>query len=54
MPEHVPIDGAVVWVRRVYWSVPSLATWDLASATFTFAVGLIVPWYEVMKWKAQS
>lgn len=54
MPEAVPTDASVVWVRRVYWSVPSLATWDEAAQEFTFAGGLIVPWYEVMKWKEQT
>jgi hypothetical protein len=54
MPESVPADAAVVWVRRAYWSVPSLATWAEASQEFSFASGLILPWYECMKWKAQT
>jgi hypothetical protein len=53
MPESVPIDAAVVWVRRAYWSVPGLATWDDVAQTFTFTAGLVLPWYECMKWKAQ-
>lgn len=54
MPESAPIDAAEVWVRRAYWSVPSLATWAEAAQEFTFAGGLVIPWYAVMKWKVQT
>jgi hypothetical protein len=54
MPELVPADAAVVWVRRAYWSVPTLATWDETAQTMTFAGGLVLPWHAMMKWKAQT
>ena len=54
MPELVPADAAEVWVRRAYWSVPTLATWDETAQTMTFAGGLVLPWWAFMKWKSQT
>ena len=54
MPEYVPTNGQVVWVRRMWYSAPSLATWTLAAQTFTYASGLVLPWWAVGKWRAQA
>lgn len=51
MPVEVPNDGAVVWVRRWIGGAPFLATWSLSSQTFTHQSGLVLPWYEVWRWK---
>lgn len=52
LPGNVPADGVVVWVRRFWFAAPWLGTWSLAGQTFTSASGLVVPWYEVSRWRA--
>jgi len=53
MPGEVPVDEEVVWVRRFWYTPPWLATWSEAAATFTSSTGLVLPWYEVARWKHQ-
>jgi hypothetical protein len=54
LPVLAPADGLVVWVRRWLLGAPFLATWDLAAQTFTAANGLVMPWYDVWRWKHQT
>lgn len=53
MPDEVPDDEEVVWVRRWYGGAPWLATWYVGTSTFVHASGLVIPWYDVVKWKHQ-
>lgn len=46
-----PEDGEEVWVRRWLLGAPFLATWDLAAQTFTYKGLLVMPWYDVWRWK---
>lgn len=53
LPVEAPDDGAVVWVRRYWLGTPWLGTWSTSAATFTHSSGLVVPWYEVWRWRHQ-
>lgn len=54
LPDDLPDDEATVWIRRTYWfSNAFLATWDLETGTFTDNNDLVIPWYEVARWKPQ-
>lgn len=51
LPVEAPADGLEVWVRRWIVGAPFLATWDLAAQTFRYGGVLVMPWYDVFKWK---
>jgi hypothetical protein len=54
LPDKLPVDASTVWVRRTYWfSTPFLATWDLETGTFTDDNDLVIPWYEIARWREQ-
>lgn len=51
MPDTVPDDEQLVWVRRQYFGAPWLATYDAEAQTFTHDGGLTLPWYEISRWR---
>lgn len=55
MPQHIPDDEAVVWIRLRDWSgAPFLASYDASAQTFTSVVGgLVAPWHVVARWREQ-
>jgi len=55
VPEELPVDQSIVWVRINYWfGQPFLAKWDLASQSFISEdTDLIYPVWSVMRWKYQ-
>jgi hypothetical protein len=46
-----PVNGQLVWIRRLLLEVPTQATWTTVAQTFTTAAGLTLPWYMVSKWR---
>lgn len=54
LPDDLPTDGTTVWARRTYWfSTAFLAEWDLETGTFTDENNLVIPWYDIARWRAQ-
>jgi hypothetical protein len=70
MPKFLPADGSSVWIRRTSeFATPVLATWDLATLTFTAistytwnpgttswdpsSETLQMPWYAIARWRIQ-
>lgn len=51
MPEDVPVDAQVVWVRRFGTGAPFAATWRVATQEFECAGGLMMPWHYAWAWK---
>jgi hypothetical protein len=54
IPDYLPVDATVVWVRQDYWCTPFLATWHLGSGLFTRLDGLTVPWYACQRFRLQD
>ena len=54
LPGDVPADGATVWIRRVWFAAPFLATWDEVAQEFTTANGLTLSWAFVDTWRAED
>ena len=54
LPVTRPTDGTTVWIRRWIWVAPFQSTWDLTSQTFTHSSGLVIPWFEVWRWRHVS
>lgn len=52
LPLVLPVDGSEVWIRRLFWSAPFVATWSMAGQIFTHSSGMEIPWYMVAKWRA--
>jgi len=50
-PYNVPVDGSTVWVRRFLLDHPFQATWSLASQEFTEVSGLVLPWWQCIRWR---
>lgn len=46
-----PIDGASVWIRRLYDEVPVIAVYDATAQRFTTTGGLLIPAYLVSRWR---
>lgn len=55
IPENVPTDTEVVWVRLNYFSgIAILAEWDASNQQFTSVTNSIVyPAWIVGRWKSQ-
>lgn len=52
MPEHVPNNQQVVWVRRTWFSDPFQATWRTTTQDFLCDNGLLLPWQFVRRWRS--
>jgi len=55
LPTNLPEDQEEVWLRiKYYYGAPFLASWDLATMTFTSSVNSIIyPAWSVSRWKSQ-
>ncbi len=51
MPEDVPTDGQVVWVRRFGTGAAFVATWRVATQEFECTGSLMMPWHYAWAWK---
>lgn len=51
MPVEIPEDGETVWVRRWWFGPPWQAEWRAATQTFVELGGLVIPWYDISRWK---
>lgn len=52
IPDHIPVDGAVVYICIVnYWQAPFKAKWSLSNQNFTsIDYNLEYPVWSIIKW----